>query len=42
MAIAKAELGFFDEADTLLRQAVMKGYRNAKNARRMIDNLRAL
>jgi len=42
MAIAKASLGFFDEADALLRQAVMKGYRNAKNARRMIDNLRAL
>ena len=42
MAIAKASLGFFDEADALLRQAVMKGYRNAKNARQMIDNLRAL
>lgn len=41
-AIAKASLGFFDEADTLLRQAVMKGCRNAKNARQMIDNLRAL
>lgn len=25
MAIAKASLGFFDEADALLRQAVMKG-----------------
>jgi tetratricopeptide (TPR) repeat protein len=42
MAIAKASLGFFDEADALLRQAVMKGYRNAKNARRMVDNLRQL
>jgi len=42
MAIAKASVGFFDEADALLRQAVMKGYRNAKNARKMIDNLRQL
>ncbi|TXB66590.1 tetratricopeptide repeat protein [Phaeodactylibacter luteus] len=42
MAIAKASLGCFDEADALLRQAVMKGYRNAKHARQMIDNLRAL
>jgi tetratricopeptide (TPR) repeat protein len=42
MAIAKASVGFFDEADALLKQAVMKGYRNAKNARKMIDNLRHL
>jgi tetratricopeptide (TPR) repeat protein len=42
MAIAQASLGNFDAADQYLRTAVLKGYRNAKNARLMIDNLRSL
>ncbi|MEM6260951.1 MAG: tetratricopeptide repeat protein [Bacteroidota bacterium] len=42
LAIAKASLGDFEAADQLLRTAVLKGYRNAKNARKMIDNLKAL
>jgi Flp pilus assembly protein TadD len=42
LAIAKASLGDFTAADELLRTAVLKGYRNAKNARRMIENLKSL
>jgi tetratricopeptide (TPR) repeat protein len=42
LAIAKASLGDFPAADELLRTAVLKGYRNAKNARRMIENLKSL
>ena len=36
--INPASQHYHDEADQFLRQAVMKGYRNAKNAKKMIDN----
>lgn len=42
LAIAQASLGHFERADQLLRTAVLKGYRNAKNARRMIENLKSV
>lgn len=42
MAIAQASIGNFEEADRFLVKATMKGYRNTKNAKRMIDNLRSL
>jgi tetratricopeptide (TPR) repeat protein len=41
MALAQASVGQFELAETYLQKAVMKGYRNAKNCRAMIDNLRA-
>ncbi len=42
MAIAQASVGNFEEADRFLVKATMKGYRNTRNAKRMIDNLRSL
>jgi Flp pilus assembly protein TadD len=42
MAIAQASVGNFEEAERFLVKATMKGYRNTKNAKRMIDNLKSL
>lgn len=42
MAIAQASIGNFAEADRFLVMATMKGYRNTKSAKRMIENLKSL
>lgn len=41
MAIAQASIGKFDAAETYLKKAVLKGYRNTEACRATIDNLRA-
>lgn len=42
MAIAQASVGNFEAADQYLVKATMKGYKNTKSAKRMIENLKSL
>lgn len=42
MAIAQASIGNFQAADQYLVKATMKGYKNTKGAKKIIDNLRSL
>ena len=42
MAVAKASIGQFAEAEVLLKMAAIKGYKNTKNAKAMIENLKHL
>jgi len=41
MAIAQASIGEFDAAETYLKKAILKGYRNAGACRATIDNLKS-